>query len=211
MQIVLALLLFVPAGSLRYYAGWAYWTLVGGCSLAITLYFLRCDRALIERRLRAGPLAETQRTQQLIQLAATVLIAALMIVGGLDYRFGWSALASFVPAGGDVLVIVGFTIVFAAFKANSFAGGTITSHTGQHVVSSGAYRFVRHPMYAGAMLALLATPFALGSVRAVGIAVAICAIVVVRLLDEEHYLRGHLAGYAAYCDAVHERLIPKVW
>jgi protein-S-isoprenylcysteine O-methyltransferase Ste14 len=211
MLTALAALLFVPAGSLRYYAGWTYIAIVGACSLGITLYFLRHDRALIERRLRSGPQAETQRSQQLIQVAASGLIGALMIVCGLDYRFKWSALPRFIWPVADVLVVVGFAVVFRAFRANSFAGGTITSHAGQHVVSSGPYRFVRHPMYAGAMLALLATPCALGSLRAAGVAAALCAVIVLRLLEEERYLRANLSGYVAYMQTVRYRLVPLLW
>jgi protein-S-isoprenylcysteine O-methyltransferase Ste14 len=211
MQIVLAVLLFVPAGSLRYYAGWAYWAIVGACSLVITLYFLRHDRALVERRLRSGPLAETQRRQQLIQAAASGLIGALMLVCGLDYRFTWSELPGLVVSAADALVVAGFAVVFRAFRANSFAAGTIMSHTGQHVVSSGPYRFVRHPMYSGAMLALLATPFALGSLGAAVIAAALCAVIVLRLLEEERYLRANLSGYVAYTQTVRYRLVPLLW
>jgi protein-S-isoprenylcysteine O-methyltransferase Ste14 len=104
-----------------------------------------------------------------------------------------------------------FGIIFRVFQENSYTAGVVQVEVDQPVVSSGPYRFIRHPMYAGAMLLFLATPPALGSLFAMVPAVLLCGMIVIRLLDEEGYLSAHLAGYEAYCRQVPCRLVPFVW
>lgn len=111
----------------------------------------------------------------------------------------------------NALVILGFLIIFRVFEENSFAASTIKVEAEQPVISTGPYRLVRHPMYAGGALLLLATPLALGSLWGLPVAVAITLAIVVRLLDEERYLSVNLPGYDAYRREVRCRLIPMVW
>jgi protein-S-isoprenylcysteine O-methyltransferase Ste14 len=162
-EIVLAVLIFVPALSLAYWQGWVYWFVLLGCNLTITLYFLRHDPALIERRLHAGPRSERERSQKLIQALAAGLTPAILVVSALDHHFGWSSVPWYFVVVGDVLVLIGFTIVFLVFRENTFTAAIITVEAEQKVVSTGPYAIVRHPMYAGALLAFVGTPLALGS------------------------------------------------
>ena len=108
-------------------------------------------------------------------------------------------------------MVVGFLIIFFVFKENSYTAGTVKVEANQHVISTGPYRLVRHPMYSGGMVMLLATPLALGSLWALLIAIAICGAIVARLLNEEQYLSAHLPGYIDYCRQVRSRLLPLVW
>jgi len=161
--------------------------------------------------MKAGPTAEQETAQKIIQAFAGTLAAALIIVPGLDHHFGWSHVPVAIVLLADVVVIVGFLVVFRVFRENSFAASTIKVETEQRVISTGPYRIVRHPMYSGASLALLATPLALGSIWGVLIAIAIVAVIVVRLIDEERYLSANLPGYEDYRHEVRHRLIPMVW
>ena len=180
--------------------------------LAITVYFLEHDPALIERRLHVGPAAERERSQQIIQTVASALTCAVFIVPGLDHRFGWSPqLDPRWPIGGDAMAAAGFLMMFLAFRENTHAAATVGVEQGQRVVSSGPYRVVRHPMYAGAVLLFLATPVALGSLWGLIPATALVGVIAVRLLDEERYLAAHLPGYTSYCETVTTRLLPGVW
>jgi protein-S-isoprenylcysteine O-methyltransferase Ste14 len=111
-----------------------------------------------------------------------------MIVPGLDHRLHWSTVPTPLVLLGDVLVVVGFLIIFFVFKENSYTAGTVKVEANQHVISTGLYRLVRHPMYSGGMVMLLATPLALGSLWALPIAIALCGAIVARLLNEEQYL-----------------------
>jgi protein-S-isoprenylcysteine O-methyltransferase Ste14 len=211
LQVILALVIFLPAGSLHYWQGWLFWTVFFACVLVVTLYFVKQDPHLIENRMKAGPGAEQQRSQKIIQAFTGTLAAALVIVSGLDHRYGWSTVSTPIVLLGDGLVVLGFAIVYQVFKENSFAASTIKVEAEQRVISTGPYRLVRHPMYVGGALMLLATPLALGSFWALPIGVALTGAIVVRLLDEERYLTTNLPGYDAYCREVRYRLLPMVW
>ena len=121
------------------------------------------DPALLKRRLSSGPTAEKEKTQKIIMFFVSVGFIALLIVSGLDYRFGWSAVPPYAVITGDILVAVGFYIIFFVYKENSFTSATIEIAEDQEVISTGPYAVVRHPMYAGGLLYLLGTPLALGS------------------------------------------------
>jgi protein-S-isoprenylcysteine O-methyltransferase Ste14 len=203
-----ALLLLVTGGP-DFWQGWRYWLVFTLCSLAIALYFLQHDPELIERRLSAK--TEKDEAQQVIRALLNMALILLFVVAGLDHRLGWSDVPPPVVAMADAVVALGFAIVFLTFHANSHAGAIVDVTPDQRVVSSGPYAFVRHPMYLGGALILLATPFALGSEWAVPWALVAVACLVWRLVEEERYLSRHLLGYDAYRRQTPYRLIPYVW
>jgi protein-S-isoprenylcysteine O-methyltransferase Ste14 len=210
--LTLALLILIPAWTIRFREAWIYLVLFSTAVAAITGYFLRYDRALIGRRLDAGPTAERQASQQRIQSVASVTLVAVFVTAGLDHRNGWSPpVDPVLVLTADALVVVGFAMIFATFRENSHASAIVEVEAGQQVVSTGPYHLVRHPMYAGAVVLFLATPIALGSLWALAPAAALSATVVIRLLDEERYLTRHLSGYSAYRDRVRFRLVPGIW
>ena len=210
-EIFVALVIFLSAWSLRFWQGWLYWMVFSALVWWITLYFLRHDPHLIEARMKAGPTAEQETAQKIIQAFAGVLAAALIIVPGLDHHFGWSHVPAAIVLLADVVVIIGFVVVFRVFRENSFAASTIKVETEQRVISTGPYRVVRHPMYSGASLALIGTPLALGSLWGELAAIAIIAVIIVRLLNEERFLTANLSGYENYRGEVKCRLIPMLW
>ncbi len=211
LQVILMLLIFVPAGTLRFWQGWLFSMVFLASVVFLTFYFLKRDPHLIENRMTAGPAAEQQRSQKIIQAFTGTLAAILVIVPGLDHRFHWSSVPAPIVILANALVILGFLIIFRVFEENSFAASTIKVEAEQRVISTGPYRLVRHPMYAGGALLLLTTPLALGSLWGLPVAVAISLAIVVRLLDEERYLSVNLRGYDAYRREVRHRLIPMVW
>ncbi len=209
--IALAVVLFASAGTLRFIAGWVYLALLGVLSLAVTLYLAVYDEALLRRRLKAGPAAEQQRSQKLIQTAASVLLFAVLVIAGLDHRFHWSAVPRPVIVAAGVVFALSFLLILVVFRANTFTSGVIEIAEDQRVISTGPYAIVRHPMYTGGMLFLLATPVALASWWGLIPAALLCVVVVVRLLDEERFLAKNLTGYAEYRQRVRWRLVPGVW
>lgn len=211
LMLVLALTLFLSAGSLSYWQAQVYLAVFALCTILITLYLVRYDQELLAGRVKAGPAAETQPTQRVIQGLANLLFIALFIVPGLDYRFGWSNIPPVLSLIANGFVALGFYVVFLVFRENTYTRGTIEVSTEQHVVTSGPYAVVRHPMYAGASILLIFTPIALGSWVALPLAVLLILVVVARLLDEEQFLRANLNGYPAYCQKVQHRLVPFVW
>jgi protein-S-isoprenylcysteine O-methyltransferase Ste14 len=209
--LALGVALFLPAGTFDYWQAWVYLLVFGGSAAAITLYLWNRDLALLRRRVSGGPTAERERSQQLIQLVASIAFVGLYGVAGFDRRFGWSHVPVVVSLGADVVVALGFLIIFFVFRENTFTSATIEVATDQTVISSGPYGVVRHPMYAGALLMLLATPVALGSWWAILMFIPVCAVIVWRLSDEEQYLSANLTGYDEYRARVRRRLIPGAW
>ena len=171
-------------------------------------YFLKRDPQLVERRLQTKEKSSEQKT--IIRVAQPIVFANLL-VPGLDYRFGWSHVPVWLTILSDALVLAGYVITFWVMKENSFASRTIQVVEGQRVISTGPYRLVRHPMYFGAVLMLLFTPFALGSWWALPGFVLVVALILLRLLHEERVLNRELTGYPEYCLRTRYRLIPLVW
>ena len=157
---------------------------------------MKHDPKLLERRTTAGPGAEQERSQNIIQALAGLAFIAIFIVSALDHRFGWSTVPAYVTALGDVLVIFGFYLVFLVFKENTFASGTIEVVAEQRVISTGPYALVRHPMYIGALVMLVGVPLALGSWWGLLAIIPMTIVLILRLLDEEKFLAKNLAGYS---------------
>src|SRR5262249_32468942 len=160
---VMGLLLFVPAGTVHYWQAWVYLSVFMGASALITLYVMKKDPALLERRMSGGPAAEKRPAQQVIMLFTSLGFIALLVVPALDHRFGWSAVPLGVVVAGDVLVAIGLCLIALVYRENTFASATIEVAEDQKVISTGPYAIVRHPMYAGGSLLLLGMPLALGS------------------------------------------------
>lgn len=211
LMLVLAIALFVPAGSLDFWQAWVYLAVFALCTILITLYLIRYDRELLAGRVQAGPVAETRKSQQIIQSLASLFFVGLFVVPALDYRFHWSQVPPLISWIADGLVALGFFVVFLVFRENSFTRATIAVSADQKVTTTGPYAVVRHPMYAGAMLLLIFTPVALGSWVAVPFVIPLFLVIVARLLDEERFLSANLPGYAEYCRKVRYRLVPGVW
>lgn len=209
--ILIAALFFIPAWSLRFWQGWVYIAIMGAASAAIILYLAKYDDALIGRRLRAGPFAEKERSQKIIQTFTSVAGIVLFLVPGFDYRWQWSHVPIALVSIGFTGVVLGFLLIFLVFRENRFSSSIVEVAEDQKVVSSGPYGVVRHPMYAGAIVLFLATPLALGSWWAFIPAIILSAMIAVRLIDEERFLVTRLPGYDAYRSSVRYRLIPGLW
>ena len=207
----MAATLFLGAGTFRY---WQAWTYLGAyvCASALTLRYLAVDDpALLERRLKGGPWNESEPAQKIIMSFASLGFLALLIVPALDRRFDWSNPPSSMCVAADFLFLAGFYIMLRVLRENSFAASTIVVAPDQRLIDTGPYARVRHPMYAGGLLYLAATPIALGSYWGLLAFVAVTPFLIWRLLDEERVLRERLPGYEDYCDRLRWRLIPGVF
>ena len=209
--IVMAVIIFVPAWTLDYWQAWIFLVVFFVPPLLITIYLMKHDPILLERRTTAGPGAEQERIQNIIQALAALAFIAIFIVSALDHRFAWSTVPAYVTALGDVLVIFGFYLVFLVFKENTFASGTIEVVAEQRVISTGPYALVRHPMYIGALVMLMGVPLALGSWWGLLAIIPMTIVLILRLLDEEKFLAKNLAGYSDYQSKVRYHLFPLIW
>jgi len=207
----IAAVIFLSAGTLSYPQGWTFLVFFGTCVLLVTLYLIAKDQALLERRTRAGPTAETDARQKAIQAGASMAFIAIFIVSSIDHRFGWTHPASWVERVGDALVALGLFVVWLVFRENTFTAGTIEVAPNQKVISTGPYSLMRHPMYSGAFIMLTGTPLALGSYWGLVPVGVLMLIIIARLLQEERFLAASLPGYSAYLGAVRIRLAPFIW
>jgi protein-S-isoprenylcysteine O-methyltransferase Ste14 len=207
----LAVLLFVAAWTLDYWQAWLFLAVFSGSAVAITVYLMRNDPQLLARRMKAGPGAEKERSQKIIQVVAASGFVLALVVSPIDHRFAWSQMPAAVAVMGDILVALGFFVIFLVFKENSFTSGVIEVDAGQRVISTGPYALVRHPMYSGALIMLLGLPLALGSWWGLLTLVPLTLAIIWRLMDEEKFLASHLPGYSEYREQVKHRLIPWVW
>jgi len=210
---LLAAAVFLPAGSLRFWQGWVFMTIIAGFSLAFGFYFLRRDPQLLQRRMR---IKEREPAQKLFGKLFPPLWIVALVLAGLDYRFGWTgAYLSGVPLWltlfAQALILYSYLLIFQVFRANSFASSTIQVEAGQKVVSTGPYGVVRHPMYSAILVMLLFAPLALGSYFAMPVFALLIPLLVIRLLNEEQVLRRELPGYPEYCLRTRFRLVPLVW
>ena len=209
--LVMGAIIFAAAGTTDYWQAWLFLACYFAASLVVSFWLARNDTALLERRMRGGPFAEGERSQKIIMAITSLGFVALLVVPGLDRRFGWSSMPGSVAILGDLLLLLGWLGILAVFRANSYAAATIQVTSGQTVISIGPYALVRHPMYAAALLMLLGIPIALGSWWGALVLLALIPALGWRLIDEERLLLRDLDGYAEYRRKVRWRLIPYIW
>ena len=209
--VVFMAMLFIPAGTLQFWPGWLYGFIFAASTTAISVYFLKHDPKLVERRMKVGPAAEQRPAQKIIMAITLAGFILLIVLPGLDYRWHWSYMPPWLVLAANVVLVLSFAICFIVLKQNSYAASTIRVEADQPVVSTGLYAIVRHPLYSGALLLMLVTPLALGSYWTLLVAFALIPVLMWRLLDEEHFLKQNLPGYADYCRATRFRLIPLIW
>lgn len=206
--LVLGLIFFIPAGTLDYWEAWVYCIVLLVPFLFVLTYLLSKDPELLARRIRHN---EKESAQRRIIGASGVIFFIGFLIPGLDHRYGWSEIPAGAVLGADVLVILGYVLVFLVFKENPFASRVVEVEPDQKVISTGPYSLVRHPMYLGTSIMWLATPVALGSYWALPVFLILPIVLVYRIRNEEEVLLRELPGYREYTQNVRYRLIPGIW
>jgi len=209
--VVMGAMTFLPAWTFDYWQAWILLAVFFACTMLIDLYLLKNDPKLLERRLKAVPGSEKEKSQQIIQAMAMVAFVAIFVLSALDHRFGWSPVPPYVSVFGDVLIALGLYLVYLVFKENTFTSAIIEIGEDQKVIATGPYALVRHPMYVGALVMLVGVPLALGSYWGLIAIVPMVVVLVLRLLDEEKFLAKNLAGYSEYQNKVRYHLLPLIW
>jgi protein-S-isoprenylcysteine O-methyltransferase Ste14 len=209
--LLLGMLIFLPAGTFNYWQAWVFIAVFMVTISVFGVYFSIKDPALLERRKQAGPAAEQSTLQKIVATIALTSLVGLFIFGGLDHRFGWSHMPSFVAWAGDALVVVSFFLYYLVFKANSFGASNIRVEENQRVSSTGPYALVRHPMYSVGVLFIVGIALALGSWWSLALLAIVFPVLIIRILDEEKVLAKDLPGYTEYEQKVRYRLVPYLW
>src|SRR5208337_3142847 len=172
------------------------------------------DPALLAERMRMPGSGGESRSDMAILFAMKLCFMASLFVSALDVRFGWTPrLPLWSEVCGGILLLGGSFPFFRAFTDNTFASQLVRIQTerGQHLIDTGVYRFVRHPMYLGASLVFFGAALLLGSICGLFAGLAMVGLLVVRIFGEEKLLARDLEGYKAYREKVRYRLIPHVW
>ena len=205
------LILFGPVGTLHFWQAWVFIAVFTAATILPTIHLARTNPAALQRRMRAGPRAETRTAQKIIMTGSILDLFAMMAFSAFDHRMGWSTVPVWVSLLGDVLVATGLGITMLVVIQNGYAAATVTVETGQKVASGGVYRFVRHPMYMGTVIMMVGIPLALGSYWGLLFVIPGVVVLVFRILDEEKLLTQELPGYREYAQHVRYRLVPNVW
>ncbi len=206
----MAVLLFVPAGTIDWPGAWAFLAEMAAMGFGLGFWLARHDPALLAERMSL-PIQRGQKRWDKIFLAA---VMALFILMALDAgRWRWSSMPLAAQALGALLILLTGHIGYLTFRENSYAAAVVKlqKERGQKTVSTGPYRYVRHPFYAGAVLYFLGAPLLLGSRLGLALAPLLIAAVAFRAVLEERLLSAELDGYAAYAERVRWRLVPRVW
>jgi protein-S-isoprenylcysteine O-methyltransferase Ste14 len=205
---IMGLLFFLPAGTLKYWEGWAYMAVIAVPMIFFGANMFKHNPKFLERRMR---LKEKREKQKLIQKIAIVPFLLSFLLPGFDRRFGWSDVSVPVTIAGLALVLLGYLIILHVFRTNAFASRVVEVEEAQKVITTGPYALVRHPMYFSVIIFYLFTPIALGSCWAVIPALLIVPVLIVRIIDEEKELGDNLEGYREYMQKVKYRLIRGIW
>lgn len=205
-------LLFVPAGRWDWSAGWAFLIFSLSSVTLLSLVLWKKDPELIKERTRVADNVESwDRT---ILRIYGVLSISLFIVAALDGgRFQWSSMSTDLLVLGWVGLASAFATIWWALFTNTYTSRVvrIQDDRGHQVVTNGPYRYVRHPMYVGVIVAVLAMPLVLGSWWALIPGAGIVVLFIVRTALEDRTLRAKLSGYTDYTKSVRYRLVPGVW
>jgi protein-S-isoprenylcysteine O-methyltransferase Ste14 len=209
---LLGAMLFGAAGTLHWIAGWSFFLFfVAGC-VAVTAWLLKYDPALVEERMRVGK--NQKAWDKLFLVGIYILFVGWWLVMPLDaVRFGWSHLPAWLQWAGVVVTALSFRVLYVTFRANPFLSGVvrIQEERGHKVISTGPYRWVRHPMYAGAVLLFFGVPMWLGSGYGLAAGALFTLLLGGRAVLEERTLARELAGYDEYRQKVRWRLVPYLW
>lgn len=206
--VFLGLLTLLPAGTFNYWQVYVYIAVLIIPMIFVLFYFLKNDPQFLERRTRAR---EKEKAQIIIQITFSLIFLSGFIVSGLDRRFGWSSIPFYIVLLADVVILLGYLIIFFVFKQNRYASRVVEVDNNQKVISTGLYSVVRHPMYLGVLVMFIPVPIALGSYWGLIPMATIPFALVLRILNEETVLIRELPGYKEYCQKTKYRLIPFIW
>ncbi len=202
------------SGDWRWVAGWIFGVWWVSLCVAVLWWFRYRDPALYAERMRMPSTGGESRSDVAILIGIKLCFLAAIVVPPLDVRFGWTPrLPLWCEACGGILLLGGSFFMFRGLTDNTFASQLVRIQTerGQHVIDTGVYGFVRHPMYLGGSLTFIGGASLLGSISGLVVGIAMAGLMVVRIFGEEKLLTRDLEGYKEYLQKVRYRLVPHVW
>ena len=204
----MAVLVFWPAGSWRFWNGWLLIGLLFGPMLILGAVMLAKAPELLKKRLNAK---EKMADQQGVVAVSGLMFLGGFIVAGLDHRFGWSAVPGWAVIAAAAVFLISYALYAEVMRENAYLSRTIEVQEGQKVVDTGLYAVVRHPMYMVTLWLFLSIPLILGSWYALILFIVYPAVIAARIRGEEKLLEEELPGYKEYKKKVKYRMIPFIW
>lgn len=204
----MAVLVFWPAGSLRFWNGWLMIGLLFIPMLILGIVLFIKAPELLKKRLNAK---EKSADQQGVVAVSGLMFLVGFIVAGLDHRLSWSTVPDWVVIAASAVFLISYALYAEVMRENAYLSRTIEVQDGQRVIDTGLYGVVRHPMYAVTLWLFLAIPLILGSWYALILFVVYPAVIAVRIRGEEKLLEEELPGYKEYKKKVKYRMIPFIW
>ena len=206
--VLLGLLIFLPAGTLRFPNGWLLMALLFIPMLGAGIVMMLRDPALLEKRLNAK---EQQGEQKEVVLGSGLMFIAAFVLAGLNFRFGWLRLPDWAVWTASAIFLLAYLMWGEVLRENAWLSRTVEVQEGQRVVDHGLYGVVRHPMYSASVLLFLSMPLVLNSPLSFLVMICYLPLIAKRIRNEEKLLRKELPGYEEYAERVKYRLIPFIW
>lgn len=206
LTIFMWIILFIPAGSIKFWEAWIFWSGFSTITFFITFYFMKKNPEFLARRTKVKQTKESVKTPLIFKVYYLGFV-----LPGIDFRFHWSNVELWIVISSNIIVFASYIFIVYVFKKNSYASTVIQVENEQNVISSGPYALVRHPMYLGMVIMSLFMPIALGSYISIIPMIFIIPITIIRIKNEEEMLLKNLNGYKAYCSKIKYRLIPFIW
>ena len=206
--VLVALLVFVPAGTVHYWNGWLLLAILFIPMFCAGIVMMLRSPALLRRRLNAR---ETEPEQKRVIAGSGVMFLAAFVVAGLNFRFRWLIMPDWAAWAAAAVFLLAYLMYAEVLRENAYLSRTVEVQQGQTVIDTGLYGVVRHPMYAATLLLFLAMPLVLGSPVSFVIMLAYIPIIARRIRGEEKVLEEELAGYRAYEQRVRYRVLPHIW
>ncbi len=211
---VFGLALFLAAGTVVWLSGWAFLVLFFGFTIALTRWLLRHNPGLLTERMTGIGKPGQPAWDKVFFAALQVFFLAWLVLMPLDaVRFRWSQVPGWLQVVGAALLLCSFYLFFLTFRENPHLSPAVRVQTerGQTVISTGPYRYVRHPMYGTVIVFIVGTTLLLGSWYGVLLGLILIVGIAFRAVREERVLQAELPGYDTYMARVKYRLIPYVW
>ncbi len=206
--LAMGLLLFLPAGTIKYWNAWLLLGILFLPMLMIGIILLRHNPDLLRKRLNTK---ETESEQKIVVLFSGILFAGGFVLCGLDYRFQWMVLPGWVVAAAAIVCVISYGLYAEVLRENTYLSRTVEIQNNQTVIDTGLYGIVRHPMYLSTILLFLSIPLVLGSLVTFVLFLVYPVIVAKRIRNEEEVLENGLEGYADYKKRVKYKVIPFLW
>lgn len=206
--VLLGLLIFLPAGTLRFPNGWLLMALLFIPMLGAGIVMMLRDPALLEKRLNAK---EQQGEQKEVVLGSGLMFIAAFVLAGLNFRFGWLRLPDWAVWTASAIFLLAYLMWGEVLRENAWLSRTVEVQEGQRVVDHGLYGVVRHPMYSASVLLFLSMPLVLNSPLSFLVMLCYLPLIAKRIRNEEKLLQKELPGYEEYAERVKYRLIPFIW